>query len=156
MSCIEGRSLKDRIADGPLPLDEALSTARQIGDALSAAHAKGIIHRDIKPANIMLTAEGRPMLMDFGLAKVSGATKLTRTGTTMGRWRTCRPSRCRGERPDHRSDIWALGVVLYEMVSGRAPFGGDYEAAMLYSILMRIPSHSREKVVTYLPALTES
>ncbi len=139
MACIEGRSLKDRIDDGPLPLDEALSLARQLGDALASAHAKGIIHRDIKPANIMLTAEGRPMLMDFGLAKVSGTTKLTRTGTTMGTVAYMSPEQVQGREADHRSDIWALGVVLYEMVSGRAPFGGDYEAAMLYSILNEDP-----------------
>ncbi len=142
MACIEGRSLKDRIAEGPLPLEEALSIARQIGDGLAAAHAKGIIHRDIKPANIMLTAEGRPMLMDFGLAKVSGATKLTRTGTTMGTVAYMSPEQVQGKEADHRSDIWALGVVLYEMVSGSAPFGGDYEAAMLYSILNEDPPPS--------------
>ncbi len=139
MAHIEGRSLKERIAEGLLPLDEALSIARQIGDALASAHAKGIIHRDIKPANIMLTADGRPMLMDFGLAKVSGATKLTRTGTTMGTVAYMSPEQVQGREADHRSDIWALGVVLYEMVSGRVPFGGDYEAAMLYSILNENP-----------------
>jgi serine/threonine protein kinase/Flp pilus assembly protein TadD len=135
MACIEGRSLKDRIAEGPVPLDEALSIARQIGDALATAHSKGIIHRDIKPANVMLTSDGRPMLMDFGLAKVSGATKLTRTGTTVGTVAYMSPEQVQGREADHRSDIWALGVALYEMVSGRAPFGGDYEAALLYSIL---------------------
>ena len=139
MAYIEGRSLKDRIAEGPIPLDEALSIARQIGDALASAHAKGIIHRDIKPANVMLTAEGRPMLMDFGLAKVSGATKLTRTGTTMGTVAYMSPEQVQGREVDHRSDIWALGVVLYEMVSGRLPFGAEYEAALLYSILNEDP-----------------
>jgi tetratricopeptide (TPR) repeat protein len=87
----------------------------------------------------MLTSEGRPMLMDFGLAKVSGTTKLTRTGTTMGTVAYMSPEQVQGREADHRSDIWALGVVLYEMVSGRAPFGGDYEAAMLYSILNEDP-----------------
>jgi tetratricopeptide (TPR) repeat protein/predicted Ser/Thr protein kinase len=139
MAHIEGRSLMDRIAESPLPLDEALPVARQIGDALAAAHAKGIIHRDIKPANIMLTADGRPMLMDFGLAKVSGTTKLTRTGTTMGTVAYMSPEQVQGREADQRSDIWALGAVLYEMVSGRSPFSGDYEAAMLYSILNEDP-----------------
>ena len=139
MAHIEGRSLKDRIADGPLPLDEALSIARQIGDALASAHSKGIIHRDIKPANVMLTSEGRPMLMDFGLAKVSGATKLTRTGTTMGTVAYMSPEQVQGKEADHRSDIWALGAVLYEMVSGRAPFGGEYEAALVYGIMNEDP-----------------
>jgi len=140
MANIEGRSLKGRIEEGPLPLDEALSIARQLGDALAAAHAKGIIHRDIKPANILLTTDGRPMLMDFGLAKVSGTTKLTRTGTTMGTVAYMSPEHVQGREADHRSDIWALGAVLYEMVSGRPPFGGDYEAAMLYSILNEEPA----------------
>jgi len=140
MAHIEGRNLKDRIADGPLPLDEALSIARQIGGALASAHAKGIIHRDVKPANVMLTSEGRAMLMDFGLAKVSGATKLTRTGTTMGTAGYMSPEQVRGKEADHRSDIWALGVVLYEMVSQRAPFGGEYEAALLYSIMNEDPA----------------
>jgi serine/threonine-protein kinase len=140
MACIEGRSLKDRIAEGALPLDEALSIARQIGDGLASANAKGIIHRDIKPANVMLLPDGRPMLMDFGLAKVSGATKLTRTGTTMGTVAYMSPEQVQGKEVDHRSDIWALGVVLYEMVSGRAPFGGEYEAALMYSIMNEEPA----------------
>jgi tetratricopeptide (TPR) repeat protein/predicted Ser/Thr protein kinase len=139
MAHIEGRSLKDRIAEGPLPLDEALSIARQIGDGLAAAHAKGIIHRDIKPANVMLTVDGRPILMDFGLAKVAGATKLTRTGTTMGTVAYMSPEQVHGKEVDSRSDIWALGVVLYEMVSGKPPFGGEYEAALMYSILNEDP-----------------
>jgi tetratricopeptide (TPR) repeat protein/predicted Ser/Thr protein kinase len=145
MAHIEGRSLKDRIAEGPIPLEEALSIARQIGDALASAHAKGIIHRDIKPANVMLTADGRPMLMDFGLAKVSGATKLTRTGTTMGTVAYMSPEQVQGREADHRADIWALGAVLYEMVSGRPPFGGDYEAALLYSILNEDPEPLAEE-----------
>ena len=140
MACIEGRSLRDRIADGPLPLDEALSNARQIGDALASAHAKGIIHRDIKPGNVMLLPDGRPMLMDFGLAKVSGATKLTRTGMTMGTVAYMSPEQVQGKEVDHRSDIWALGVVLYEMVSGRVPFQGEYEAAIVYGIMNEDPA----------------
>jgi len=139
MAYIEGRSLKDRIAEGPLPLEEALVRARQIGDALASAHVKGIIHRDIKPGNVMLLPDGRPILMDFGLAKVAGTTKLTRTGTTMGTVAYMSPEQVLGKQADHRSDIWALGVVLYEMVSGKVPFGGDYEAALLYSILNEDP-----------------
>jgi len=140
MGCIEGRSLKDRISEGPLPLDEALSIARQIGDALASAHSKGIIHRDVKPANVMMTTDGRPMLMDFGLAKVAGATKLTRTGTTMGTVAYMSPEQMQGGTADHRADIWALGVLLYEMAAGRRPFGGDYEAAILYSIMNEEPA----------------
>jgi serine/threonine-protein kinase len=140
MAHIVGRSLKDRIGEGPLPLAEALSIARQLGYALSAAQAKGIIHRDIKPANVMLTGDGRPVLMDFGLAKVAGATKLTRTGTTMGTAAYMSPEQVQGKGADQRSDIWALGVVLYEMLSGRAPFTGDYEPALVYGIMNQDPS----------------
>jgi predicted Zn-dependent protease/predicted Ser/Thr protein kinase/TolB-like protein len=139
MAHIEGRSLKARISEGPLPLDEALSIARQIGDALAAAHAKGVIHRDIKPANIMLTAEGRPMLMDFGLAKMSGATRVTRTGTTVGTVAYMSPEQARGEEIDQRSDVWSLGAVLYEMLAGRVPFPGDYDQAVIYGILHEEP-----------------
>jgi len=139
MAYIEGRSLKERLADGPLPLEEALAIARHVGEGLASAHAKGIIHRDIKPGNVMLLPDGRPILMDFGLAKVAGTTKLTRTGTTMGTVAYMSPEQVHGKEADHRSDIWALGVVLYEMVSGKVPFGGEYEAALLYSILNEDP-----------------
>lgn len=140
MAHIEGRSLKDRISEGPLPVSEALSIARQLAEALACAHAGGVVHRDVKPGNVMLARDGRPMLMDFGLAKVSGATKLTRTGTTMGTVAYMSPEQVEGKETDHRGDIWALGVVLYEMVSGRLPFSAAYEAALLYSILNEEPA----------------
>ena len=125
MARLEGRTLRERLAEGPVPLDEALTIARQIGEALAAAHAKGIVHRDLKPENVMLTAEGRAVLMDFGLARVAGATRLTRTDTTRGTVAYMAPEQARGETSDRRADIWALAVVLYEMVQGGCRFGGS-------------------------------
>lgn len=145
MAYIEGRTLKSRIAEGPLPLDEAISIARQIGDALATAHVKGIVHRDIKPANIMLTTEDRAMLMDFGLAKVSGATKLTRVGTTVGTVAYMSPEQARGEEVDHKSDIWSLGAVLYEMLAGQLAFPGDYDQAIIYRIVHEEPEHISQR-----------
>ncbi|MBI4720198.1 MAG: protein kinase, partial [Chitinivibrionia bacterium] len=135
MGCLEGRSLKERLSEGPLGVDEALRTAKEIGEALSAAHGKGIVHRDLKPGNVMVTPEERAVLMDFGLAKMTGSTKLTRTGAMVGTAAYMSPEQIRGEEVDERSDIWALGVVLYEMVGGESPFQGEYEPALFYAIV---------------------
>ena len=134
MGYLEGRSLKERLAEGPLPLEEALKLAKEIGEGLSAAHGKGIVHRDVKPGNVMVTPEGRAVLMDFGLAKMTGATKLTRTGATVGTVAYMSPEQMQGKEVDWRTDIWSLGVMLYEMVSGRLPFEGEYEPALFYAI----------------------
>lgn len=135
MAYLEGETLKSRLGRGPLLLGEALAIARQVGEALAAAHAKGIVHRDVKPANVMLTGDGRAVLMDFGLAKVTGATRLTRTGTTLGTAAYMSPEQVQGGEVDGQTDVWALGVLLYEMVSGRVPFRGDYEPALAYAIV---------------------
>ena len=139
MEYIEGESLKERIARGPLKIDEALDIALQIAQGLDAAHRKSIVHRDIKPANIMIEAGGLVKIMDFGLAKMSGRSKLTKAGTTLGTTAYMSPEQARGAEADHRSDIWSLGAVIYEMVTGRTPFRGDYEQAVLYSILNEAP-----------------
>jgi serine/threonine-protein kinase len=139
MEYIEGRSLKDIIASGPMKLAEALGIAMQIAEGLHKAHKRQIVHRDIKPANIMITGEGRVKIMDFGLAKSPGRTQLTREGTTLGTVAYMSPEQGRGEEVDYRTDIWSLGVILYEMVTGRAPFRGDYEQAVIYSILNENP-----------------
>jgi TolB-like protein/predicted Ser/Thr protein kinase len=139
MGYLEGRSLKDLLSDGPLPLDEALRIAKEIGEGLSAAHGKGIVHRDVKPGNVMVTPEGRAVLMDFGLAKMTGATKLTRTGATVGTVAYMSPEQMQGKEVDSRTDIWALGVMLYEMVSGTLPFQGEYEPALFYAIVNADP-----------------
>jgi serine/threonine protein kinase/tetratricopeptide (TPR) repeat protein len=135
MEHVEGRSLKEMIASGPLGTGEAVDIAMQVARGLEAAEAGGIVHRDIKSANIMVTREGQAKIMDFGLAKVAGGTQLTREGTTLGTVAYMSPEQTRGEKIDHRTDIWSLGIVLYEMVTGRQPFRGDYEQAVMYSIL---------------------
>jgi len=140
MEFIEGQSLQEKIKVGPLKIDEAIKFAMQVADGLQAAHEKGITHRDIKSANIMITEKGQAKIMDFGLAKLArGGTMLTKEGMTLGTAAYMSPEQARGEVVDHRTDIWSLGVVLYEMISGRLPFRGEYEAAMMYSILNEEP-----------------
>jgi tetratricopeptide (TPR) repeat protein/predicted Ser/Thr protein kinase len=135
MEHIEGRSLKEMIASGPLGIDEAVDIAMQVARGLHAAEEKGIVHRDIKSANIMITPHGEAKIMDFGLAKVAGGTQLTKEGMTLGTVAYMSPEQARGEGIDRRTDIWSLGVVIYEMLTGRRPFQGDYDQAVMYSIL---------------------
>ncbi len=139
MEFIEGHSLKEKIAVGPLKLDEALNIVMQVADGLQAAHEKKITHRDIKPANIMLTSKGQVKIMDFGLAKLAGRSALTKEGTTLGTIAYMSPEQARGENVDHRTDIWSFGVVLYEMITGQHPFKGEYEQAVMYSIMNEKP-----------------
>ena len=135
MACYEGESLRARIERGPLALPEALDIAVQIAQGLAEAHGRKIVHRDIKPANLLITKDGLVKIVDFGLAKLGGRAELTRTGATPGTVSYMSPEQLRGDDVDQRSDIWALGVVLYEMIAGEAPFKGEYEQAMTYSIL---------------------
>ncbi len=139
MDYYEGETLKKKIGKGPLPMAEAIDFAIQIAQGLIKAHEKGIVHRDIKPANIFITLDGVIKILDFGLAKLAGQTKLTRTGSTLGTVSYMSPEQVRGEEVDHRSDIWSLGVVLYEMLTGVLPFKGEYEQTMMYSILNDTP-----------------
>ncbi len=132
---IEGQNIKEKIDSGPLKIDDALKVAIQAAEGLQAAHEKGIVHRDIKSANIMITEKGQVKIMDFGLAKLKGKSKLTKTGTTVGTVSYMSPEQSMGKKVDHRTDIWSLGVVLYEMLTGELPFKGDYEQAIIYSIL---------------------
>jgi len=143
MPCYEGESLQARIERGPLNLDEAVDIAIQAASGLAKAHEKGIVHRDIKPGNIFITKDGLVKIVDFGLAKLSGRTKLTRTGTSPGTVSYMSPEQLKGGDVDHRSDIWALGVVLYEMITGETPFRGEYEQAMSYSIMNESPKPLR-------------
>ena len=135
MEFIEGVSLKDRIQKGPLPIDDLLSLTIQIGEGLQKAHEKGIVHRDIKPANIMVTGDGVVKILDFGLARLGTQTKITKTDTTLGTAAYMSPEQASGKDVDGRTDIWSVGVVLYEMVTGVRPFTGEYEPAVVYSIL---------------------
>ena len=139
MEYVDGQSLREKLKKDSLELDEALEVAIQITDGLNAAHKKDIIHRDIKSANIMVTENGQVKIMDFGLAKVKGGTLLTREGTTLGTVAYMSPEQARGEDVDHRTDIWSLGVVLYEMFGGRLPFQGEREASILYSVVNEEP-----------------
>lgn len=135
MEYIDGQELKDIIqSEIPNP-QSAIEYTIQIAEGLKIAHNKGIIHRDIKSANIMLTNEGQIKIMDFGLAKVRGGVQVTKVGTTLGTAAYMSPEQTRGEEVDNRSDIWSLGVVLFEMLTRRLPFAGEYEQAVTYSIL---------------------
>ena len=135
MAYYEGETLKKRIENAALPVHEVIDYAFQIAQALVKAHEHGIIHRDIKPANIMVTKEGVVKLLDFGLAKLMGHTILTKSGNTSGTAAYMSPEQSRGELVDLRTDIWSLGIVLYEMLTGVRPFKGEYENALIYSIL---------------------
>jgi len=135
----EGETLKKKIERGPLKVDDALDIAIHVAQGLGRAHEAGIVHRDIKPANIMITNRGDVKIVDFGLAKLAGQAKLTVIGSTVGTVAYMSPEQVQGEEVDHRTDIWSLGVVLYEMLTGRLPFKGEHEAALLYSIVHEDP-----------------
>ncbi len=139
MECVEGQSLRAGIESPTATLDETLAITIQIAEGLAEAHAKGIVHRDIKPANVVVTPQGRVKIMDFGLALSSAATQLTVIGTTVGTIAYMSPEQARGEGVDHRTDIWSLGVILYEMIAGRRPFRGNRDQAIIYSILNEEP-----------------
>jgi serine/threonine protein kinase len=137
MEHLEGDTLADRIARGPLALGEALRLAGQIADALSAAHARGIVHRDLKPANVRVTVNGTAKVLDFGLAKWKEDEQMTITGTVMGTVAYMSPEQARGQAIDQRTDIWAMGAVLYEMLTGQPLFAGNTIADLLVSVLQQ-------------------
>jgi TolB-like protein/Tfp pilus assembly protein PilF/predicted Ser/Thr protein kinase len=161
MEYVEGRSLKDIISGGPapatlkqMPISQALDITIQIARGLAAAHAKGIVHRDIKPANIFITNESVVKILDFGIAKLAGGeTKLTKTGTTMGTAAYMSPEQTTGKEVDQRTDIWSLGVILYEMLSGETPFKGEYMQAVVYAILNEEPKPLSNTRSDILPGL---
>jgi serine/threonine protein kinase len=140
MEFVKGETLEERIAAGPLTLKDALDVRRQVADGLEAAHEENIIHRDIKPANVMVDAKGRAKVMDFGLARLTEASRLTKTNTAMGTVAYMSPEHAQGFEVDTRTDIWALGCVLYEMISGQRPFQGQYDQALLYEIVHEEPT----------------
>jgi TolB-like protein/Tfp pilus assembly protein PilF len=139
MEYVEGETLRDKIKKGPLRTEEGLDITIQVAAGLGEAHHKGIIHRDIKSANIMVTNKGQAKVMDFGLAKLRSGSSLTKSQTTLGTVAYMSPEQARGGDLDQRTDIWSLGVVLYEMLSGKPPFRGDHDQAVIYSILHEEP-----------------
>jgi non-specific serine/threonine protein kinase len=156
MEYIDGQELKHVVeaslsSGTPLKLDKIINYAKQIASGLQAAHKKEIVHRDIKSANIMLTRDDQIKIMDFGLAKVQGSEHLTREGTTIGTAPYMSPEQASHEEADPRSDIWSFGVILYEMLTGKLPFRGDYEAAILYDIVHAKP----ESVQSFNPEIPQ-
>ena len=139
MAFVDGPVLTKKIKERPLKLAEAFDLASQICEGLKEAHEQGVTHRDIKPANIMLTLKGKVKITDFGLAHLSGRSKLTKSGTTLGTPAYMSPEQALGNTTDQRTDVWAAGVVLYEMVAGRLPFASDYQQATIYSIINEAP-----------------
>ena len=150
MELIDGMSLEALVARGPVPLQQALAIARQIADALSVAHAAGIVHRDLKPANVIVTARGQAKVLDFGIAKLDPMrgtgtesdgtrTALTMAGAVIGTAAYMSPEQARGEPVDARTDVFSLGVVLYEMLSGRSPFAAASITAVLHKLIYEQP-----------------
>jgi serine/threonine-protein kinase len=142
MEYIEGQELKDvetAYGDTLMPINDIINYIISIAEGLQAAHKKGIVHRDIKSSNIMISDEGQVKIMDFGLAKVRGSRHITKTGTILGTLYYMSPEQIQGEQVDHRTDIWSLGVVLYEMLTGSLPFKEEYDQVAIYSILTDEP-----------------
>ncbi|MHC4538156.1 MAG: protein kinase domain-containing protein [Planctomycetota bacterium] len=147
MAYVDGQSLYEKIKSGPLSIDEAVNISIQAAQGLYEAHEKGIVHRDLKSGNIMVTHSGQVKIMDFGLAKLAGETtetRLTRQGAIMGTVDYMSPEQARGEPVDYRTDIWSLGVVIYEMLAGELPFKGGNAQAVIHSILYEEPNSLRE------------
>src|SRR5512136_238994 len=141
MEYVEGKTLREII---PVKkMQDAISYAIQIAEALQEAHSHGIVHRDIKAENIMVNTKNQVKVMDFGLAKLKGTLKLTRTTSTVGTLAYMAPEQIQGEDVDHRSDIFSFGVVLFEMLTGKLPFRGEHEAAIMYSIMNEEPESAQ-------------
>jgi eukaryotic-like serine/threonine-protein kinase len=139
MAYYEGTSLGALIEQGPLPISDLLNYCTQAASGLQKAHGSGIVHRDLKPDNLLITSEGQVKIIDFGLAKAANQSLLTKSGTTLGTAPYMSPEQAQGLNVDHRTDIWSLGVVLYEMITGQRPFKSEYESALVYSILNETP-----------------
>jgi TolB-like protein/Flp pilus assembly protein TadD/predicted Ser/Thr protein kinase len=147
MEYVEGETLRERASGSGIGMKETVDYAIQIAEALQEAHTQGIVHRDIKSENIMINTRGQVKVMDFGLAKLRGSMRLTKSSSTIGTLGYMAPEQIQAEQVDARSDIFSFGVVLYEMLTGRMPFRGEHDAAMMYSILTEHP----EPLPTYLP-----
>jgi serine/threonine protein kinase/Tfp pilus assembly protein PilF len=150
MEYVDGVTLREKIGETGLKIQDALTYAIQVGEALAEAHSKGIVHRDIKCENIMVNSKNQVKVMDFGLAKLKGTLKLTRTSSTVGTLAYMSPEQIQGGEVDSRSDIFSFGVVFYEMLTGHIPFRGEHEAAMMYSIVNEEP----QPIEDYRPELS--
>lgn len=140
MEYIEGVELRTLIGEGrPLRVAQAVSIAAQVAEGLAFAHQRGVVHRDVKPANIMVVANGPVKITDFGIARMRGSGDLTQTGTLLGSPKYMSPEQVIGKRADQRSDIFSLGVILYEMLCGAAPFNGENVTALMYQIVNFVP-----------------
>ena len=139
MAYIDGQNLRDRVKTGPLKLDLVCDLASQAAEGLREAHRKGVVHRDIKSANLMVTPQGQVKIMDFGLAQLAGQARLTLTGAAVGTPAYMAPEQATGDPVDHRADLWSLGVVLHEMVTGQLPFRGS-DLAVVHAILYETPT----------------
>jgi len=158
MACYEGETLKKKIERGPLKLEETVDIAIQVAQGLSEAHSHNIVHRDIKPGNLFVAQDRMVKILDFGLAKLAGQTRITKIGTAVGTVAYISPEQARAEQIDHRTDIWSLAVVLYEMLTGELPFKGKREEAVLYSIFNEQPDpihHLRTDVPTAMEHIVE-
>jgi len=140
MAYYEGATLKDKLGEGKLAVDEAVEIVSQLASGLAKAHEKGILHRDIKPANVLLSEDGEAKLADFGLARLAGHTRVTKTGTTVGTVAYMSPEQARGDAADERSDVFSLGVVMYQLLTGELPFDAEHQAALLYKIMNEEPA----------------
>ncbi len=139
MAYVKGQSLEDRIAEGPLEIRDALNITCQLADGLQAAHQQGIVHRDLKPANVILEEGGRVRIIDFGLAQLSDVSRLTQTSSPLGTANYVSPEQMNGEVVDQRTDIWSLGVILYELTTGRKPFQAEHREAVYYALAHKTP-----------------
>ncbi|HUN64939.1 MAG TPA: protein kinase [Bacteroidota bacterium] len=139
MEFVDGTTLKGLLQQDAPPVRKVVEIAIQIAEGLNAAHEKGVVHRDIKSDNIMITPKGQVKIMDFGLAKVKGSTKLTKAGSTIGTAAYMSPEQAQGEEVDHRSDIFSFSVVLYELLTAKLPFRGEHQAALMYSLINEDP-----------------
>ena len=151
MEYVDGVTLREKIAQNPMLVAQAVGYGIQIGEALQEAHGKGIVHRDIKADNIMVNSKNQVKVMDFGLAKLKGAMRLTRTASTVGTLAYMAPEQIQGGIVDARSDIFSFGVLLYEMLTAHFPFRGEHDAAMMYSILNEDPE-PLQKYLSDVPA----